>query len=81
MARKRIEVPTHLPPAPTYAGSYQTPYKPVEDSYRARWYAERGLPYEPAKLTDCPPFRCMGGSATKLLRQREPGDDDVEIAA
>ena len=42
-------------------------------SYREQWYRERGLPYEPAKLGDLPPFRCVGRSAETVMR--EPGED------
>lgn len=47
--------------------------------YRERWYAEHNLPYEPPRLGDSPPFKCVGRLAPEI-RQREPGDDDEEIA-
>ena len=66
------------------------PLKDADDakphiSYRERWYAERGLPYEPPKL-DCPvPWRPVAADAVDLYarlrdgtlgpRQREPGED------
>jgi hypothetical protein len=52
-------------------------------SYRARWYAERGLPYESAKLGDMPPFKCVGGAYPDQLPKapatREPGEDTEEV--
>lgn len=59
-------------------------------NYRERWYADRGLPYEPPKLTHCPPFQCIGGSAGAIkiperklrppvksfYEPREPGEDE-----
>lgn len=50
-------------------------------NYRQRWYAERGLPYEPAKLGDFGTFRSVGLLTLGAIRKREPGDDDEEIAA
>lgn len=58
-------------------------------NYRERWYAERGLPYEPPKLESCPPFQCIGGAEKTVMpgrskpapRMREPGEDDEDIAA
>ena len=41
-------------------------------SYRDRWYAERGLTYEPPKKN--PALQIVG-------RMREPGEDDEGIAA
>lgn len=49
-------------------------------NWRERWYAERGLPYEPPKLGDFPPFRSVG-RLIPAVRQREPGEDDQEVAA
>jgi hypothetical protein len=42
-----------------------------EDSYRKRWYQQRGLPYEPPK---------PGNLKTPKLKQpqREPGEDSPE---
>ena len=55
-------------------------------SFRERWYQERKLPYEPAKLEDAGNMRCVADSASALLarmqsgevgvRMREPGEDD-----
>lgn len=48
-------------------------------TYRSDWYRERGLPYEPPKLTPCPPFRCLGGIEKLKLPvrpMREPGADE-----
>lgn len=60
----------------------------VGKSYRERWYKSTGLPYEPPKVVDSPPFRCVGvdmnkleawskahGFSPKVERQREPGED------
>ena len=56
-----LEMPDYLPdPLPAR--------NKKDDGYRRRWYAERGLPYEPANTRPCPPFRCVGG-------RREPGSD------
>ncbi len=65
----------YIPPKPS-----EFRQKPRGESYRERWYAERNKPYEPPILKDCPPFKCIGGSQ-KPPRQREPGDDDEDIAA
>lgn len=62
------------------------------ENYRARWYRERGLLYQPPKLEHFPPFKCVAVDAGALLmrlqsgelgpkRLRQPGDDDEEIAA
>lgn len=57
--------------APPVARPYVEPPEPPKvyrlqsSSYRARWYAERGLPYEPPKLVDVPGWRLIGGSAPK----------------
>ena len=56
-------------------------------NWRERWYEERGLAYEPPKLGDCPPFRCIGRADVDALyrritggemgpRTRQPGEDD-----
>lgn len=62
-------------------------------NYREAWYRDNKLPYEPPKLEDMPPFRCLGVAANDIYgritkgelgpgkRAREPGDDDEEIAA
>jgi hypothetical protein len=59
--------------------------------YRERWYAERGLPYEPPNLAvNAPPFQHVGDMSLQVLkrlrsgqlgppRTREPGDDDEPI--
>ncbi len=56
-------------------------------SARERWYQENNLPYEPPKLIDVPPFRCIGNLGPDIIyrritdgkigpRMREPGEDD-----
>ena len=62
-------------------------------NYRARWYASRGLEYEPPSLARCPPFRCVGIDTEHIYRRltggelgprqqrlREPGEDLDEAA-
>ena len=50
---------------------------PTPKSYRERWYAERGLPYEASPIRDFPPFKCVGREIETIQRRaREPGDDD-----
>lgn len=57
-------------------------------NWREQWYADRGLPYEPAKLIHCPPFQCVGGvkvdvpkhepklrPPVRSFHEREPGED------
>ena len=48
-------------------------------SWRERWYAERGLPYEPPRIMNCQPFQCVGIEYGKIdvtaLRMREPGEE------
>lgn len=53
--------------------------KPAGQSYRERWYAEHGLPYEPPKLGDFPPFRCVGSMTPATAPTREPGQDDEPV--
>ncbi len=65
-----MQVP-YIPPKPS-----ELRYKPKGESYRERWYAERGKPYEPPILKDLPPFKCVGGFSQKV--QREPGEDSPE---
>lgn len=45
-----------------------------QETFRERWYAERGQPVEPAPQT-------RAAAAVMPRRQREPGDDDEEVAA
>ena len=54
-------------------------------NYREQWYAERGLPYEKARLDIyCPPFQCVGSMNKVAMpekvkpRQRQPGEDSPE---
>ena len=61
-------LPDRVPEMPDYLPEPVRP-RSSGDSYRHRWYAERGLEYEPAKLGDCPPFRCIGGTAGRWVRQ------------
>jgi hypothetical protein len=65
-------LPDEAPAMPDYTPEYVAPVKRGMN-WRERWFAERNLPYEPAKLVDCPPFRCIGGSAGRFVR--EPGSD------
>lgn len=44
------------------------------NSYRERWYRERGLPYEPPRLSASGSLRPMANHAPR--RQREPGEDE-----
>jgi hypothetical protein len=61
--------------APMQAESAPTrPVKPGS-SWRERWYAERGLPYEPPPIKDVPGWQCVG---RVKLRMREPGEDSAE---
>lgn len=63
------------------------PERPVmpATSFRARWYAEQGKEYDPPKLGDAPPFKCIGGAYPDQLPwapivTREPGEDtEVEV--
>ena len=68
--------------------------KPTENNFRRKWreYCEaKGLCDREPPLWDCGFLRCVGGSLVKRLesgelgpakgRQREPGDDDEEVAA
>lgn len=48
------------------------PDAPPQQTYRERWYAERGLPYEDPKPGHIPVPRGFGPRA---VRDREPGDD------
>ena len=66
-------LPAEAPAMPDYLPE---PVRPgsSSSSYRARWYAERGLDYEPPKLTGVPPFRCVGGTAGRWVRD-EPGSE------
>lgn len=62
-------MPAEAPPMPDYVESYAA--KPVAQSFRARWFAERGLDYEAPRLVACPPFQCVGRNTP----MREPGED------
>ena len=58
-------------------------------SYRERWYAERGLPYEPPRLDiNAPPFQHAGDYTGDLINRlqtgelgpippRQPGEDET----
>lgn len=59
---------THDPYART------TPARPETENYRQRWYRERGLPYEPPSLKNCPPFMCVGLFKEIKRPQRQPGE-------
>lgn len=83
-----------VPPPPKVKHEYVTPtpqpykQKPLENSYRARWFAERKAEYEPPKLFDDlkSKFRCVGIETEDLYKRltggelgrkvREPGSDD-----
>lgn len=62
------------------------PETSVEDTvtYRERWYLDHKLPYEPPKLGDMPPFRCVGRIDAAPTQQpvkrieRVPGEDTPE---
>lgn len=55
-------------------------------NYRQQWFRDNGLPFEPPKLGDFPPFKCVGGSLAKQIERplrpasrpfsesREPGE-------
>src|SRR3990170_1099183 len=50
------------------------------NSYRERWYRERGLPYEPPKISQVGSFRNLGSfNPNRVQRMREPGCDEEEM--
>jgi hypothetical protein len=63
-----------------YAQLKGWPYKSAgesDSSYRARWFVGK-LHYQPPRLGDYPPWRCVGRSlsAPASTRTREPGEDE-----
>lgn len=67
-------------------------YDRTHVSYRERWYADRGLPYEPPKAVDVPPWRRIGSMTSELTDRiktgelgpapdREPGEDETYTQA
>lgn len=57
--------------------------KPLAETFRAKWYAQRGQAYEPPrKVSDVMGhWSKMHGAPPKPTRQREPGDDDETLDA
>jgi hypothetical protein len=78
MARKNLFPKPVVNPAEEYLALPRRVQQGTNVSWRERWYADRGLPYEPPKLGDVGSFRCVGKFKLPRRVEREPGEDLAE---